>query len=466
MPAPTMPNTDNSSKHPSVFQGEGRGMVTGGACLFRLASGEVALVRGGAPGDVATIALSDRRRGVLTGELQDLLKAGPQRRTIPCPLAIAGCGGCQWQHLQYEAQVQEKQRILNDCLRRIGGITDIPLREALRAPDEWHYRHTMQFAITPNGDLGLRRTQSHDFVPITTCFIAHPLINRILEILAQPLARTILRDHASSIEEMTVRIATKGSIAAALITFWTNSGERRPLRRLARLLMEDCPHVVGVVYSRASRHVFQQQHQTPIDLIAGTDVLEQELSGHVYLIGPTTFFQVNPAQAAWLIQNIRQTILEHHATHVLDLFCGAGLFSIGIADLVESTQGIETSAPAIQLARRSTENADLAHKVTFQQADALRLRATQLAGYDMVIVDPPRSGLSTPLITALSESAVRTLVYISCEPSTLARDIKQLIAAQWQLLQVQIIDLFPQTAHIESLSILSRSPRSSTIPAK
>jgi 23S rRNA (uracil1939-C5)-methyltransferase len=255
---------------------------------------------------------------------------------------------------------------------------------------------------------------------------------------------------------MTVRIATKESTAAALIVFWTNGGERRQIRRLARLLMEGCSHVAGVVRISASRRDFQAQHETPVDLVAGTDVLEQELSGHVYLIGPTTFFQVNLAQAAHLVQKVRQVVLERQATHILDLFCGVGLFSIGIADLVDSIHGIETSIAAIQLARRAAEDANLSHKVKFSRADALRRHPQQLTGYDLIIVDPPRSGLSTTLLESIASSTVRTLVYISCEPSTLARDVKQLIAAQWSLSQIQIIDLFPQTYHVESLAVFSR----------
>ena len=435
--------------------GRARGMALGGDAVFVLEDGRVVFVPRGAPGDVAELALDGKRRGVWQGRLAALRETGPDRVEAPCPFFHAGCGGCQWQQLGYAAQVAQKQQLLSETLHRLGKLDAIPLIPPLPAPSPWHYRTAIEVHVDADGCPAFMAARSHVLVPVDHCLISHPLLERLLAALGSPLARTILHDRETGLATVAGRVASADGVDRLLLTLHAPNGKRRPARRLATELQRLVPEVASVW------HLAEQEDGIPAaSLLVGERYLPHVVGGRRFFLGPRSFFQVNQVQTETLVRLVRGVVQQEPPRKVVDLFCGVGLFALSVADLAEQVIGVEVEAEAVRLAERALEQSDPARpplgRVEFLRAAAEEVSAEVLQEADMVILDPPRSGLPDSLIDRLVAQPPRCLIYVSCEPSTLARDLRRLTGAGWQLASVELVDLFPQTYHIESVTVLRR----------
>ena len=346
--------------------------------------------------------------------ITDIHEPSPLRIEAPCSV-FGTCGGCQLQHLRYDAQLAWKQDVVRQLLRNTGNFSEPPVLATVPCAVPWHYRNHMRFSVNRDGQPGLTARNSHRVLPLTTCPIAHEQINRALGVLSQqPNERP-----------------------QALIRCGTATGQ---------MLIQPQPRP----------EVREQLVSEGLDIHA--DTMEEQLLDETFRIRPSSFFQTNTAQAEKMAQMVLRGLLDgqtDHALTVIDAYCGVGTFALLLARHVGKVIAIEESASAIKDAQwnlRGVENVEI---LKGKVEDLLPSLACDIDG---LVIDPPRAGCQRPVLDALAQHPVSRIVYVSCDPATLARDLDILCHqhAAYQLLSVQPLDMFPHTAHIECVTVLER----------
>ncbi len=320
--------------------------------------------------------------------------------------------------MQYEAQLQWKHDVVQQLLHDIGGFDDPPLLATVPCDIPWHYRNHMRFSVNRNGQAGLTARGTHRVLPLTNCPIAHEQINHALTVLSQ---------QQNAQPQVLVRCSTTGKEM--------------------------------LIQPRQSDEVVQQLAAQGIAI--QTETMDEGLGGETFRIRPSSFFQTNTAQAEKMMQMVLQGILSSHSQAdarkltIVDAYCGVGTFALLLAQHVGKVIAIEESASAIKDAQwnlRNTPNVDiLKGKVEAVLPDIA-------AGLDGLVIDPPRAGCQEVVLDALIRHPVASIVYVSCDPSTLARDLNILCSLHpiYRLRSIQPLDMFPQTAHIECVAVLER----------
>ncbi len=383
---------------------------------------QVIRVPAGLPGERVTIAIEaakqrrpgkHRRRwrpGPPRAWITEIHEASPLRRQASCPV-FGTCGGCQLQHMEYEEQLAWKRAIVDQLLREVGGFERPPLLETIACDNPWHYRNHMRFSVNRNGEVGLTARGTHRVLPLARCPIADEQINRALRVISQ----------------------VPNERPQVLIRCGSSSGQ---------MLIQPQP----------GPEVTEQLAANGLDI--RSDTLEERLAGETFRIRPSSFFQTNTAQAEKMVQMVVKGLAPAHT--VVDAYCGVGTFALVLARHVEKVIAIEESASAIKDAQwnlREVSNVDI---LKGKVEDVLPTLAEQTDG---LVIDPPRAGCQKVVLDALMQHPVARVVYVSCEPATLARDLHILCHLQsaYHLHSVQPLDMFPQTAHIESVAILERT---------
>ncbi|TMD25501.1 MAG: class I SAM-dependent RNA methyltransferase [Chloroflexi bacterium] len=383
---------------------------------------QVIRVPAGLPGERVTIAIEaakqrrpgkHRRRwrpGPPRAWITEIHEASPLRRQAPCPV-FGTCGGCQLQHMEYEEQLAWKRAIVDQLLREVGGFERPPLLETIACDNPWHYRNHMRFSVNRNGEVGLTARGTHRVLPLARCPIADEQINRALRVISQ----------------------VPNERPQVLIRCGSSSGQ---------MLIQPQP----------GPEVTEQLAANGLDI--RSDTLEERLAGETFRIRPSSFFQTNTAQAEKMVQMVVKGLASSRT--VVDAYCGVGTFALVLARHVEKVIAIEESASAIKDAQwnlREVSNVDI---LKGKVEDVLPTLAEQIDG---LVIDPPRAGCQKVVLDALVQHPVARVVYVSCEPATLARDLHILCHLQsaYHLHSVQPLDMFPQTAHIESVAILERT---------
>ena len=335
-----------------------------------------------------------------------------------CPV-FGECGGCQLQHLRYPAQLAWKRSLVEQLLREVGGFVDPPLLDAVPCDDPWGYRNHMRFSVNRDGQPGLTARGSHRVLPLANCPIAHEQINRALTVLsAAPNARP----------QVLIRCgAATGQV---------------------------------MIQPQPEANVAQQLLDAGLELRGET--MEERLSGETFRIRPSSFFQTNSAQAEKMMQMVLDGLLrdaprEGSRLTVVDAYCGVGTFSLLLARRVGKVIAIEESASAIKDAQWNLREVSNVEIRKGKVEDVLPGLGTDIDG---LVIDPPRAGCQRSVLDTLAQHPVASIVYVSCEPSTLARDLHTLchIHSTYRLRSVQPLDMFPQTAHIECMAVLERQP--------
>ncbi|HTK09767.1 MAG TPA: class I SAM-dependent RNA methyltransferase [Ktedonobacteraceae bacterium] len=350
--------------------------------------------------------------------ITEIHEASPLRVQASCPV-FGTCGGCQLQHMHYEAQLLWKHDIVAHLLQEVGHFAEPPLLPTVPCDDPWHYRNHMRFSVNRLGQPGLTARGSHRVLPLEQCPIAQPHINRALAILSQ---------HENARPQVLVRCATSSQ----------------------QLMLQPAP----------TPELAQQL--TAAELEVHTETMEEVLGGETFRIRPSSFFQTNTAQAEKMARMVLDGILssvrdEEQARQltIVDAYCGVGTFALLLARHVGKVIAIEESPSAIKDAQwnaRATENVEIIKGKVEAMLPGL---AAQIDGF---VIDPPRAGCQADVLQALIENPVARIVYVSCEPSTLARDLDILchVHPTYQLRSIQPLDMFPQTAHIETIAVLER----------
>jgi 23S rRNA (uracil1939-C5)-methyltransferase len=385
-------------------------LVYGGYALGRLADGRAVFVPYLLPGELALIRLIEERPGYARGEPLELLEASPQRIAPRCR-HFALCGGCHYQHLEAGRQLEAKAAVLREQLVRLAGLSDPPPPEAVPSPQAWNYRNHLQFHLSPEGWLGFKVFRSERVFTVLECRLPEPE----LDALWPKLDPSTFAPGPGRTSGREVRVILR-------------RGSSGPARVWARPASGRGP---------------------------GPEPLEFGLPGGRFRVSPGSFFQVNTPLAAELAARVttlaRQALAERSSrAAVLDLYCGVGLFSLYAAPFAARIVGVELSPSAC---------ADYRHNLRdFAHAELVRGRVEEVLPRlelrpEVVIADPPRAGLGRAVARALAALRPSLLLYVSCDPATLARDARELIRCGYSLGSLTLFDLFPQTYHLESLSV-------------
>ena len=359
-------------------------MAAGGEALGRY-EGLVVFVPFGLPGEIVRVRLVEHKRHFARGAIVDVLKAAPERVTPSCR-HFGVCGGCDWQSIDYAAQLRFKTAIVREQLQRIGKLEEVEVRPCVPSPQPYHYRNHARLAVAPNGRLGYRAARSHAVISVEECPI---LESELTEVLGNAF----------------VQPADSGFTEVVLYAW------------------EEAIDVAGVRYR----------------------------------VSPGVFFQANTAVAELLIDEVLAGLALSGSERVLDLFCGVGLFTVPLAQRAASVVGVEAHPAAAADAQFNLATAGVAGTIVVADVGvALAAADIEQTPWDAVVLDPPRTGIEGAALARLAELAAPTLVYVSCDPATLARDVRYLCEHGYKLTAVQPFDMFPQTHHVETVAWLTR----------
>ena len=397
-------------------------MAHGGAAVGRN-EGKVVFVPYGMPGDEVRVEVVQDKGRFAHAQLLEVLSASPQRVQPPCPY-FGMCGGCHWQHVTYEAQPAYKRSIVRAQLRRIAGLTEATVHPTLGMPTPWHYRNHVQLCVNPKGQLGFMAAGSHRIVPIEDCLVMHPLLEELFDSLDIELPGLL---------RLSLRAGTK-------------TGDQMIIFEMEA----DQPPELEV--NLPTSCVLLLSSGIPVTLIGSPYVYEQ-VAGRTYRISAPSFFQVNTHQTEALVSQVAGYLNPEPNSIILDAYCGVGTFALSLAGKARQVFGVESNAAAIADAQANALNMS---NVTFIHGLIEQIVPTLDVTDALVVIDPPRSGLSKAAMSALVKLAPLRIVYVSCDPASLARDIKRLLPTGYHLREVQPIDMFPQTYHTESVAVLDR----------
>ena len=408
----------------TVVEVELTALAYGGEAIGRLQDGRAVFVPFALPGERVRARIVEQKRGFARAALVEVLRPSAERIPPRCA-HFAACGGCHYQHLPYENQLQAKQDILRDQFARIGKISDPPLRPIVPAPAAWNYRNHIQFHLDEQGRLGFQSAGGGGVVPVTECHLPVASID--------PAWRGLEFDPQSGIE----RVGLRAGDADELMLVLESDDDPPEMESEAGLSIVHLNGEHGVV-------------------LAGSDHLVLSVRGRPFRVSAGAFFQAHTAMAAALVEHVLGLAPERMGT-VLDVYCGVGLFSAFLAARCEQLIGVEADQAA---GDDFAINLDEFENVALYQAAAEQVLPGLDARPDLALVDPPRAGLDRAVVDALVRLGPERLIYVSCDPSTLARDAARLLAQGYRLEQVTPFDLFPQTYHVESVSFFTRAPSS------
>ena len=408
--------------------------------------GKVVFVPYVVPGDIVRCQVIKTKPRYAEAELLDVEQPSQSRRTPPCPY-FGHCGGCQWQHMSYATQTFWKETLLADHLVRNGVVPRERIDQLIPAPKEWHYRSRAQFKchhLGPGLAIGFFRQGSHFVIDVDHCPVLVPELNDSLELL-----RTVLPKAPSPDGIPQVDVA------------WA---ENQPPMIVVHVLPKAISSIRPWLYQLSIDHqlncCLQSGRKSTLELINGLPNLSLEINGLTPMTlqyGPGQFAQINLAQNQAMIAGMLELLELQGTERVLDLFCGMGNFSLPLARLSSWVTGVEGYAPSIESARQNADRNGI-HNVDFHQADATSFvqGIPPGKGYDLVVLDPPRSGCYA-LAKRLATTGTDRILYISCEPATLARDLKPLVHGGYSVVKTLLFDMFPQTWHIESMTLLKKT---------
>jgi 23S rRNA (uracil1939-C5)-methyltransferase len=399
-------------------------MAHGGSALGRH-EGRVVFVPYAIPGERVRAEIVETRARWARGRLLETLDPSPHRVEPPCPYFGPGkCGGCHLQHIAYEAQTEFKRQVVIDQLARVGGLRHAKVQECINAAEPWGYRNHTQFSLTPDGQLGFLVADSHEVIAVKECLVLDPLLDDLwaaLDMEWPQLHRLGLRCGSGTGDLMAIFELDHYEDFDIEVDF--------PVSCV--LLLADGEAVV----------------------LMGQAYLMEYVAGRDYRISAGSFFQVNTAGAEALVELVRDLLAPTSQDTLLDLYCGVGLFGLALAEQVGTVIGVEFDPRAAEDFRYNAQGLGHVELIEGKVEETLASRNRSL---DLVVLDPPRSGTGKEVIDEIARLAPRRVVYVSCDPATLARDARELSACGYALQEVQPLDLFPQTHHIESVSLFTR----------
>jgi 23S rRNA (uracil1939-C5)-methyltransferase len=441
-------------------------LAFGGEGVVRV-GGFVVFVPGGVPGDRLDVRLTEVHPRYGRGRIERVVAASPERIDPPCPY-VGRCGGCRLQHVRYEAQLAFKERQVVDCLSRLGGLgapEAIPLRPILGAPEPFGYRNKMEFTFAEAADgrpiVGLHEAERYDAIlDIDRCLLQSEAMNAVLAEVRAFVRETGWSVYRQDRQEGLLRflmVREGRATGEVMVNLVTASPDVATARALADRLRARCPAVASVVLNvnpkKAAVAVGVEEHP-----IAGAERIREHIGGVDFAISANSFFQTNTRQAERLFSVVAEYAALSGEEVVFDLYAGTGAISLLLARQARAVYGIELVPAAIDDATRNAAGNGIGN-CTFLSGEVRHVLpelVRQGIRADVLVADPPRAGFHPKALRAVLALAPGRVVYVSCNPSTLARDLGVLRAGGYRLTAVQPIDMFPHTPHIEVVARLDR----------
>ena len=418
--------------------------------------GQAVFVHQALRGEDCDVLLLKVLKNAAFGKVVKVHEPSPHRVEPDCPY-YGKCGGCDFRHMDREEELYAKKTRVQDALRRIGG-SDVQV-EAILAGERLHYRNKSQFPIAGDGTVGFYKARSHQVIPVENCLLQKVDTNNV----QLKFDRYIRLYNVSCYDERTrqgllrhLYVRTNGA-GESLVCIFANGRELPHEAELVALLREASPRIVGVVLgvnTQSTGAILGKEYRT----LWGTDVLTDELCGLTFRLSVPSFYQVNREMAEVLYDKAVEFAALTGTETVLDLYCGAGTITQVMARHAGRVIGAEIVPEAIEDAKANAKRNGV-ENVEFFRGDASAVAADFAAKGlrpDVICVDPPRKGLAPEVVRAAAQMAPRRIVYVSCDPATLARDVKLFAAEGYGAVRAAAVDMFPGTANVESVVALER----------
>lgn len=419
-------------------------------------------------GELYEISVTHVSRNSAHGKIDKILEESPHRIPRACPAAKL-CGGCQYQHMDYDEELSAKAQKVTDALNRIGGQHLEPVG-ITGAPEISGYRNKAQYPVAlKNGKpaAGFYQNRTHEVIPVRRCLILPEIFDKARDVVI----RWAEEDRVSVYDEQTGRgllrhiYLRRGTVTGEIMVCLVVNGDSLPrTNRLIHALQREIPGLASVLLSvnrKNTNVVLGEEFRT----LWGRDWIEDELCGFRFRLSPRSFFQVNHDQAQRLYEKAVELANLHGTETVLDLYCGTGTITLALSRQAGKAVGVEIIPQAIEDARQNAIRNSV-ENVEFFCADA-KIAAERLCAEgafpDVIVVDPPRKGLAPEVIDAMVQMAPARIVYVSCDPATLARDVKLLSEKGYTLTHAEAFDLFPRTYHVETVVQLVRKNPDMTV---
>lgn len=441
----------------NIYEAEVTGLTSEGAGVCRIC-GRAVFVPRAIPGERWRIRIVKVTKTAVYGRGEELLSASPERVEPACP-NFGRCGGCSFLHMSYKAELRYKLERVNDAFKRIGGL-ELCAERIIGSETVEGYRNKSIVAVgeAENGPVaGFYRSGSHDIVPVERCLLQSDEASACARAVTGWMKRRGVRAGSGGVRHVYTRRARDGAALCCVVT------GRRFSPALARTLVESlrrgCPGLVGVVecLNRSeSNTVLSGEFRT----LWGSSALTDVLCGSEFELSPQAFYQINPPQAERLYELAVDYAMPEPGGTVLDLYCGAGTISLALARRAGQVIGAEIVPEAVENARRNAARNGIgnAEFICADAGDAARLLSERGIRPDAIVVDPPRKGMSEEALRQVAKMQPKRIAYVSCDPATLARDLKRLTELGYAPQKATAVDMFPKTAHVETVVLLTERP--------
>lgn len=432
------------------------GYASDGAGVARL-DGMVVFVQGGIRGEACDVRLTHVGRSALWGRVEEVVNPSPAR-IFPRCLHYTKCGGCQFRHMNYAEELEAKRIRVEDALRRLGGA-DIHVSAILGAEQVDRYRNKAQFPVAKGPRIGFYRPRSHDVIDVDDCLLQGEAAARLRGAVKEWMAEYSIpayneRTFTGLVRHVYVRTNRAGRSLCCLLV----NGRGVPREaELVRALRRAEPNLAGVVLGVNEKHnnvILGDSYRT----LWGEDFLSDTLCGLTFRLSVPSFYQVNPAQTEVLYGKALEFAGLTGAETVLDLYCGIGTISLVMARKAGMVWGGEVVPQAVDdaIANAQRNHIENARFLCADAGEAARYLEGEGVRPDVVCVDPPRKGLAEDVVDTIADMGPQRVVYVSCDPGTLGRDVKRFAGRDYTLKKAVAVDMFPRTAHVETVVLLSK----------
>ncbi|MCH4888952.1 23S rRNA (uracil(1939)-C(5))-methyltransferase RlmD [Acidaminobacter sp. JC074] len=418
-------------------------------------------VHGGIPGDKVTAKIIKVKKQYAIGIVDSIVEGSNMRQVPTCP--YTKCGGCQTQMIDYNSQLELKKKQVEDAMKRIGGL-DVEVEDVLGMEEPICYRNKSQYPVRMvDGriQVGFYKQRTHDVVDIDQCMVQHPLVNKVMKSLKNHLKNLDIKiyneeKHRGILRHIVTRISFKTK--DMMLIFVTNSKEEQVvLKDLSIELSKEFPEIKSFIQNINTSKGNRVMGYDNITLL-GDDKITDYIEDLSFEISPLSFLQVNPSQTEVLYNKALEYAEISKDDEVFDIYCGIGTISLFLAKAAKRVTGVELIDVAIKDAKENAVNNQIDN--TEFHADKAEVIIPDLykKGYqaDVIVVDPPRKGCEKEVLDTILKMAPKKVVYVSCKPSTLARDLK-ILSEKYSVEKVQPVDLFPFTTHVETIVALQRN---------